>query len=959
MNGIIKWLKDKRDNILIPNTLTTAVFNSEGKNVDELLDEKVSKEAGKGLFSGLYEDLINTPTLVAGENITIKDNRYNTDDAVSNTIKISSSVDNALVSDTINGNKNITAENSTDGNILYLNNAGYTNQEKPVFDGLVTTTTNGIKTTNPIPCDNGDVIKVVTGVETGQIVVSTFSGESIPFQGVGVPGYFLEFTLDTDTGGGIFIEIYKASDTPTFKEITVNGSAYATPSPDAPIRIGASADKGYFDGELRQGAMGSTGSYNSANANCITNTNPIPCKSGDVINILYGSTDARANVRWFDSDGNVVSTGGNTVMTTSGVEFTAPTNATSFYFNILNGATTDTPITPSTAKHICVTINGQYAVRVKNVNKNIRDCYSLNWTNNGATHTKENGVITIARTAHTASGIYHSAVLRNLNIETGAKLVFSCMAKTDTSGMTIRIQNKNTTSSVNASVEKTLTSEYQKISMPFTYNDIDTFTIYGSAIAGNMYIKDIQLEYGTVATPYEPHQETTALIPVSAPFYDGDYIEVYADGSGREYRKMQVYKLTSADASLFQIAADTYKGSVYSGIFLTNKGFKNTTVGMKCNFLNAVTSVNDFKYGTAYKGSSFNMWLKDGVAFADTTEIGTFFNEHDIVLVGELATPTSTPLTAEQVAEFRKLQTFRGVTHITADGEVVMRYYCDNASGETAEMLSRQITTLDNKYEDEFINIKTNDTYTLRHYGNYNKTASICFVKKPVTDNYLDTDYIFDIYIDYDAFSSEETVDYIVKNHPFTLDMFDTNEINTDENGDFYWRITATDIFPSGFESYADVYQYYISGENKGAVLIKMHLKTSAIRKGLTHGINRVNALSNRYDREESIGLYNDKILYRSVINYGKFQLQNATSNSYEYNMEDVMGKLSLGGVVEDYFIDYTHSYIEQEDGTRYGLNTSDWTTSINNSIITINSNDTNVDMSGMYAYITIHYTLV
>lgn len=37
MQGQVKQLKDKEDNILIPNTLTLAVFNAEGKSVDELL----------------------------------------------------------------------------------------------------------------------------------------------------------------------------------------------------------------------------------------------------------------------------------------------------------------------------------------------------------------------------------------------------------------------------------------------------------------------------------------------------------------------------------------------------------------------------------------------------------------------------------------------------------------------------------------------------------------------------------------------------------------------------------------------------------------------------------------------------------------------------------------------------------------------------------------------------------
>ena len=34
MTGNVKWLKDKQDNIIIPNTLTTSVYNSDSKNID-------------------------------------------------------------------------------------------------------------------------------------------------------------------------------------------------------------------------------------------------------------------------------------------------------------------------------------------------------------------------------------------------------------------------------------------------------------------------------------------------------------------------------------------------------------------------------------------------------------------------------------------------------------------------------------------------------------------------------------------------------------------------------------------------------------------------------------------------------------------------------------------------------------------------------------------------------------
>ena len=46
----------------------------------------------------------------------------------------------------------------------------------------------------------------------------------------------------------------------------------------------------------------------------------------------------------------------------------------------------------------------------------------------------------------------------------------------------------------------------------------------------------LQVEKGISYTTYEPYTETTASIPITAPLYDGDYMEVYADGSGKIVR---------------------------------------------------------------------------------------------------------------------------------------------------------------------------------------------------------------------------------------------------------------------------------------------------------------------------------------------------------------------------------------------------------------------------------------
>ena len=81
MTGNVKWLKDKQDNIIIPNTLTTSVYNSDSKNIDELLNElikiqenKVDKVEGKGLSTNDFtnEDKEKLNSIIADpNNITV------------------------------------------------------------------------------------------------------------------------------------------------------------------------------------------------------------------------------------------------------------------------------------------------------------------------------------------------------------------------------------------------------------------------------------------------------------------------------------------------------------------------------------------------------------------------------------------------------------------------------------------------------------------------------------------------------------------------------------------------------------------------------------------------------------------------------------------------------------------------------------------------------------------------
>ena len=94
-------------------------------------------------------------------------------------------------------------------------------------------------------------------------------------------------------------------------------------------------------------------------------------------------------------------------------------------------------------------------------------------------------------------------------------------------------------------------------------------------------------------------------------------------------------------------------------------------------------------------------------------------SENPVKVVYELAEPTETPLTAEQVEQFKKLYTFEPVTNVLCDGEVEMRYYKANVNGETVGMLQEQTKDFAKKaiYGDTTINVGRKADTTVGDYS--------------------------------------------------------------------------------------------------------------------------------------------------------------------------------------------------------------------------------------------------
>ena len=123
-------------------------------------------------------------------------------------------------------------------------------------------------------------------------------------------------------------------------------------------------------------------------------------------------------------------------------------------------------------------------------------------------------------------------------------------------------------------------------------------------------------------------EETTASIPITSPLYAGDYMEVYADGSG---------KIVRTNAKI-----DSYAGEEITTDYVSTTGE-----------------------------------LREGAT-----------------VLYKLAAPTEELLTPEQVAEFKKLYTFKSITNFFCDGEIAARYYCNTDGGDTVSRLQKTVDEL-------------------------------------------------------------------------------------------------------------------------------------------------------------------------------------------------------------------------------------------------------------------------
>lgn len=208
------------------------------------------------------------------------------------------------------------------------------------------------------------------------------------------------------------------------------------------------------------------------------------------------------------------------------------------------------------------------------------------------------------------------------------------------------------------------------------------FTIYPPTVIQSVLDRyDIQVEYGTTASPYEPytHQSLTLATPNGLPGIpvtkDGNYTDQNGQqwvcdevdlGRGKYVQRVAIEK--NNDGWRLKPSSDM-KGRFFHYDKFTNI-FSNASKKSLCNiasFTSWGAPVND-KYAFALNGNAIYFSPPKGTEIT-AEELNAKLNSlsFPVVVVGELATPIERDLTPEEIAAYSSLHTNHPTTVITND----------------------------------------------------------------------------------------------------------------------------------------------------------------------------------------------------------------------------------------------------------------------------------------------------
>ena len=528
-------------------------------------------------------------------------------------------------------------------------------------DGKYTTNSNYVCSKNPMPCKEGESIKLTYG--TSVVVMSLFFyDENMTYLNYKDANNTNGFVFNVPTNASYFhfrINENNATMTPqTAKNITVTVNGVKSyPNPEYPQAIESVADSGYFDGELLQGFYSGTGVFTS-NSTYVCSRNPIPCNSGDTIKLAYGTTASEIAFIFYDKDMVFISR--PYCANATEYETTTPTNAKYVHFYLREP---NISITPTTVKKIVVTINDTYALKVKSKGKNLFDISGVpntaNMTNN------QNGTLTITNS-------YSNNTYKKLSELTDLKI-----------GQTYTLSFSSTSEHQFIYLSTTSEKWENGMSLKMTQNRLDSAVYFYGNTSGVTTISNIQIEENTVVTPYEPYKEEVKYSPLNEPLRSS------LDGSVSD--EVSLTDVTRRYAEVVFDGSDDEKWSIKENrpcINVPNIKKTNDTISMCTHFKNVPYGKNVSEFFNYITGDLYFIVEEN---LRNHTNWKTWLQANPITVQYELAEPIT------ETIEPVDIVTYNNVTHLTAsdNADMWVEYYSNSSVGQRLAKTDNKLAELD------------------------------------------------------------------------------------------------------------------------------------------------------------------------------------------------------------------------------------------------------------------------
>ena len=223
--------------------------------------------------------------------------------------------------------------------------------------------------------------------------------------------------------------------------------------------------------------------------------------------------------------------------------------------------------------------------------------------------------------------------------------------------------------------------------------------------------KNIMINKGSVALPYEPYKETSSTIQTSnglagiAVESGGNYTDSngqqwvcdevvkYADGSGEYVQRIKSRTLNGTENWF------NYSWGGHPNVYYIVREDAKPLRFPICSHYQKASNYNAYTESNSIAINNSDIWMNDSRFDNDLDGFKNSLSENNVIVYYELSTPIRTPLTAEQIAEIEKLCTFYPVTHIFNDADCGMKAtyivdakkYIDNKIAELATAMINNI----------------------------------------------------------------------------------------------------------------------------------------------------------------------------------------------------------------------------------------------------------------------------